>query len=344
MALTGSQSESAFQFVRSFCDQHVGRLFVVIAAFACFGCGNGQPKPLNANAEGLTKVRLALNWHPEAEHGGFYAAQVNGFFKDAGLDVEIIPGGPNSPVIQELITGRVEFGIINADQIFLGQAQDANVRALMAPLQNGPRCIMVHEKSGIEKFEELNNMTISLSEAKPFAMYLKKKFPFENVEFIPYSGRIEEFLLTDNFAQQAYVFSEPFTAKHKGGDPKVLMLSDVGFNLYSSILIADETTITSSPKIVKAMVQASVKGWQAYLADPEATNKVINQANPAMEMDALAFGVEAMRPLCATEGELPFGSMTKERWQLLHDQMVDIGVIDASDVSVDGAFTTEFLP
>lgn len=316
--------------------------FLIAAALFTAGCGGDAGKELSVNSDGLTKVRLALNWFPEAEHGGFYAAQEHGFYKDAGLDVEIIPGGPNAPVIQEVITGQVQFGVTNADQIFLGRSKTANVTALMAPLQNGPRCIMVHESSGIKAFDDLNNMTIALSEAKPFAMFMKQKLPLNNVEFVPYPGSVAEFMLNEKFAQQAYVFSEPFTATKKGGDPKTLMLSDFGFNLYSSVLFADEKTLAKSPDVVKAMVQASAKGWKKYLTDPESTNKVINAANPEMGVDILAYGVETLQTLCATEGDQPFGSMTQQRWQTLHDQMLEIGAIE-KPISVSDVFTTKFL-
>ena len=53
----------------------------------------------------LKKVRLLLNWFPEPEHGGFYAAQVHGFYAAEGLDVEILPGGPNSPVASVIVWG-----------------------------------------------------------------------------------------------------------------------------------------------------------------------------------------------------------------------------------------------
>ena len=69
------------------------------------------------------RVQLALNWFPEAEHGGYYAALVHGYYADEGFDVEIIPGGPGAPVIQEVVVGRVGFGVVNADQILLGRAE-----------------------------------------------------------------------------------------------------------------------------------------------------------------------------------------------------------------------------
>ena len=313
-----------------------------VLAMLLVGCGGDAGQPLVANGDGITKVRLALNWFPEAEHGGFYAALEHGYYRDAGLDVEIIPGGPNAPVIQEVITGQVEFGVTNADQIFLGRSKGANVTALLAPLQDGPRCIMVHGSSGIESFEDLNNMTIALSEAKPFAMYLKKKLPLENVEFVPYPGSVAEFMTNEKFAQQAYIFSEPFTARQKGGDPKTLMLSDFGFNLYSSVLFADEKTLTKSSDVVKAMVTASARGWQRYLADPEPTNTFIHEANSHMGLEILGHSVGTLKDLCQTADDQPFGVMTDERWQTLHDQMLDIGAI-TKPIPIADVFTTRYL-
>ena len=63
------------------------------------------------------RVRLALNWFPEAEHGGFYAALVHGYYQKQGLQVEILGGGPDAPVIQRVATGAVEFGVTNADDV-----------------------------------------------------------------------------------------------------------------------------------------------------------------------------------------------------------------------------------
>ena len=96
------------------------RLFcVLLLASGLVGCKPSSPTatvPTEESAQ-LQKVTLALNWFPEAEHGGYYAALVNGHYREEGLDVEIQPGGPGVPVIQNVATGRVMFGIANADQV-----------------------------------------------------------------------------------------------------------------------------------------------------------------------------------------------------------------------------------
>ncbi len=322
----------------------------------CLGCA---PKPAESpaapsgtagsadtkSAASLRKVKLLLNWFPEAEHGGFYAAQVHGYYRDAGLDVEIIPGGPNVPVVQQVATRQVDFAIANADPICFGRAEQAPVVALMAPLQTSPRCLMVHEKSGIKKFEDIHDMTVAMSSTSAFSHFLRKKFPFKNVQIVPYPGNVAQFLQKEDFAQQGYVFSEPYLARQQGGDPHVLLVSDVGFNPYTSCLIGHDETVKSDPALVRHVVQASIKGWKQYLAEPTKTNELIHSLNKEMSLDALAFGVEQLKPLVedtVTKSQ-GIGHMGLERWQTLVDQLVEIGQLAPDKVKTSDLFTTEFL-
>ncbi|HTN77216.1 MAG TPA: ABC transporter substrate-binding protein, partial [Pirellulaceae bacterium] len=187
------------------------------------GCGGQPASPKNEKA-GLIPVTLALNWFPEAEHGGYYAAQAAGYFADEGLDVKIIAGGPNVPVIQNVARGEWQFGVAVADQIVLGRAADADVVALMSPLQDSPRCIMVHEESGITQLSELKDVTLAIRTGIAFSEFLRAKVPLENVKIVPYPGNITPFLLDKQYAQQAYVFSEPFLARERGAHPRALLV------------------------------------------------------------------------------------------------------------------------
>lgn len=293
----------------------------------------------------LREVTLALNWYPEAEHGGFYAALVYGYYEEAGLRVTIVPGGPGAPVIQEVATGKMTFGVATADRVLLGRAKGADVVAVMAPLQNSPRCIIVHEKSGISSFDQLENLTLAISTAGPWALFLQNKLPLKEVTLVPYPGNVAEFLINDDYAQQGFVFSEPFVAEKAGGDPKCLMVSDLGFNPYTSILITRGETSEQDPDLVRRMVDASICGWQQYLADPAQTNNYIHDQNPEMDLDILAYGAEAMQPLCVDEATPieRLGHMTPQRWQTLAEQMVEVDAIKAGDVDPLEAFSTKFV-
>lgn len=319
---------------------------------------SGPPKSTEGSADSTSpatvstaaprKVTLLLNWFPEAEHGGFYAALVHGFYKDQGLEVTIQAGGPKAPVIQSVASGQVDFGVENADTLLLGRAQQADVVAVLAPIQDSPRCIMVHKGSGIDTFEKLaadKSITLAINPGQAFADFLKSKLPLGEHKVVRYPGNVAQFLADPKFATQAYNFSEPFFAKQQGGDPAELMVSDLGFNTYTSLLVCTQDLINKDPDVVTKMVRASQLGWIKYLSDPTQTNAYINSINAEATPEILQYGVEMLKPLCQPDG-LPaeqIGVMTQERWSTLANQLVEIGSVPAGTVDATKAFTTSFF-
>lgn len=293
--------------------------------------------PIDNDPNARTDVKLALNWFPEAEHGGFYAAQLQGYFAEEGLNVEIIPGGPGSPVIQQVARGTIAFGVATADQIPLGRAQGANVTATFAAIDQSPRCFLVHEESGIESLEQLKNVTLAMNSGRAFSEYLKKHVPLENVRIVPYDGSIAAFLRDKNFAQQGYEFSEPFLAKQEGANVRVLPIRAIGYNPYASLLFTSDKLKKDHPELVAKMTRACRKGWQAYLSDPLETNKHLQSLNPELTPGVLDFGVKAIVPLTTVE-EGSFGQMQLDRWKTLVEQLVEVGLIEKDAVKPEDCF------
>lgn len=303
------------------------------------GC-QSQSSPAPADTEGLRRVKLQLNWFPEVEHGGFYAAQIHGYFREEGLDVEIVPGGTNVPVIQQLATGRVDFAIANAQQVLVGRAQDADVVALLAPMQNSPRCIMVHSESGITRLDELQNVTLAVGESDTYVDFLKQALPLQGVTIVPYSGNVSRFVKDKNFAQQAYTTSEPFIAEEQGAQPRCLLVADLGFNPYAGMLVTRGAALREDEQLVSKMRRACLRGWQHYLESPDATHEVLLKLNDEMTPEALAYGVEQLRELCLPD-EMPaeqLGTMNVERWNQLAEQLVQVGAIDSQPAPIEAAF------
>ena len=322
------------------------RLLWAVVLAALIGCSSSDSAPNSPEADGaLRPVTLQLNWYPEAEHGGFYAALENGYYREAGLDVRILPGGADVPVVQQVASGQVDFGIENADRILLLRAQEADVVAVFAPLQTSPRCLIVHESVGVESFGDLAGFTIAMNAGEPFAQFLLKNALPKDVTVVPYSGGVTHFLRDERHAQQGYNFSEPFVAKEQGGDPRVLLVAEAGFNPYTSCLFTRGETIEKDPELVRRMVTASRRGWEEYLKNPEPPNAAIHKVNPQMSLEILAFGVEAMRPLCVPEGEenKAIGRMNLERWETLRWQMVGAGVLEEDSPGAGQAFREEFV-
>lgn len=306
-----------------------------------------KAKPIAKDPIAKDKVSLLLNWYPEAEHGGFYAAQVHGIYESFGLDVEIRPGGKTIVVAQELVLGRVQFGVANADDVLIARNQDVPMIALMAPIQNGPRCIMVRKDSGVTSFAEIKNMKLQIDSSRPYVPFLKSKgFLSEGVEVVPYFGSVAQLVADKKVATQGYSFSEPFMARQQGVEVVELMMSEIGYNPYASLLVSTEGQVANQSDVCSRMVQASVAGWKKYLEAPKQANEVILSKNKqGLEKNALDFGVEALKPLCLPngDGDAEMGVMTADRWKALADTLVSLKIIDSAKASTEKAFTLRFL-
>ena len=294
----------------------------------------------------VTSVQLALNWFPEAEHGGFYAAQLQGRFRRRGVAVEILGGGPDAPVIQRVASGQVAFGVTNADGVLNARAAGADIVATMAPYQINPRCIVVHEDSGIESIDQIANITMALSQRPAFSHYLRWKYDFAGVTIVPYHGSVTPLITNPDYALQGYLFSEPVLARRRGARVRALLVAATGFNPYASLLVTTRKIIEDHPDLVRHVTEAAVEGWLHYLESPETTNKHINQLNPELDVEILQEGARQSRPLVLDETARAhgLGHMTRARWELLSTQMIDCGILERGGLELGAAYTTDFLP
>ncbi len=319
-------------------------LTMTVSVYGCVAAVGCRPRTtsLPANAAGAARasghqmvhLRLQLNWYPEVEHGGYYTAWLEGYFAEEGLDVEILPGSANTPVAQLVDTGRVELGVTNADQILLAQDAGAELVAIFAALQISPRCILVHEESGIRHWDELADVTLAVSSGATFFRYLTRHLPLRNVQIVAYSGNVAAFVANPRYAQQGYVFSEPYLAEKLGARPHVLMVSDLGYNPYTSILVARKAWVLDRPQLASRLLRACRRGWQKYLNDPEPTNQYIVSQNSELPLDVARYGATAIRPLCLPSSMSPdaLGTMSHQRWEELTQQLRDAGLIQGADV------------
>jgi NitT/TauT family transport system substrate-binding protein len=269
-----------------------------------------------------SKIRLALNWKPDPEFGGFYAAD----YAKHGLDVDILPGGSGTPTVQMIGAGSAEFGIIQADELLLARAQGNDVVALFAAFQNSPLGIMAHASRKLESIGDvLKSGTLAIESGLPYARLLKKKFGFDHVKVVPSpGGDLTTFLNDENFAQQCFITAEPLQAKHKGVDVKVFPVSAIGYNPYTTVIATSGDLLRKSPDLVKNMVAAVREGWRAYLDNAAPTNEKMHAINPSMEAASYAEIAEAQKALIEAN---PLGKMTAERWETLAAQLKELGDI-----------------
>lgn len=307
------------------------RTLLCLSLVTFFAVGCSKKEGASSSGSGKQNVKLALNWVPEPEFGGFYAARDTGAYAKQNLEVEIMGGGAGVPVVQMVAAGQVDFGIAGGDEVVTARARGVDIVALYSIYQTSPQGIMAHSSRGAKAVKDLlSSGTLAMEPGLPYAAYLKKKYGFEGVQIVPYDGGVARFVSDTNFAQQCFITSEPIAAKKKGAQPAVFLIADEGFNPYVGVIITRRELFEKNKGLVKSFIQASREGWRSYLDNPAAANATMAKLNTSMDAETFAAAAEAQKPLIETAEtkSKTLGMMTKERWETLASQLVDLKIID----------------
>ena len=312
---------------------HVGRWVAtlgLVGLLAAFGCKDRSSTP-SAGA----KVILQLNWKPEAEFGGFYAALQIEAFQRHGVDVQISPGGSGTPTVQMVGSGVVDFGLVSADELLIARARGNPVVALFAVYQTCPQGVMVHASRGFKSLAEVlrSDGTLAIQRGLPYADFLQRKYGFGKLKIVPApNGDISLFLHDPTFSQQCFITSEPIEARRAGSDPMTFLVADAGYNPYTTVLATRDDYLAAHRQTARAMVLACREGWRSYLDDPRPANAVMQKLNPTVDTQTLSESATAQAPLIEAEQakERVLGGMTADRWKKLADQLVELKVIDVA--------------
>jgi NitT/TauT family transport system substrate-binding protein len=304
-----------------------------------------------AHGQTLDKVSFGTNWVAEAEHGGFYQAVADGTYKKYGLDVTIVPGGPNTNNRTLLIAGKLDFFMTaNTLQSFDAVANNVPVTAVAAIFQKDPQVFLTHPEVKIARIEDLKPLTLFISKegVASYFQWLKSEYKFDERKVRPYTFNSQPFLANKQSAMQGYVTSEPYAVEKAAGiKPNVTLLADYGFNAYSTLIETRLEIIDKKPDLVQRFVDASMIGWYNYLyGDNKAANADIKKLNPEMTDELLAYSVAKMKEHGIVDSgdtlKDGIGAMNDMRMASFFDKMVRAGVVKR-DVDFRKAYTLRFI-
>lgn len=303
-----------------------------------------------ARAQKLDKVRFATNWVAEAEHGGFYQALADGTYRKYGLDVTIVPGGPNVNNRLLLPVGKIDFFMsANSLQSFDAVVHNIPTVVVAASFQKDPQVLIAHPGKA-ERFEDLKKLTLFVSKEgmASYFQWLKADYGFDESKVKPYTFNAQPFLADENSAMQGYVTSEPYAVETKGHfKPKVFLLADYGLNGYSTLIETRRDLVEKRPDLVQRFVDASMVGWYHYIyGDSRPGNELIKKQNPEMTDGLLAYSIAKMKEYGIVDSgdslKLGIGAMTDVRMKSFFDTMVRAGVVD-KNLDYKRAYTTQFV-
>jgi NitT/TauT family transport system substrate-binding protein len=304
---------------------------------------------LAAPAHAFDKVTFATNWVAEPEHGGFYQALADGTYRKYGLDVTILPGGPNANHRILLPAGKIDFYMAaNTLQAFDAVTNNVPTVVVAASFQKDPQVFLAHPD--VKTFADLKSRTLFVSKEGmgSYFQWLKHDFGFDEAKVKPYTFNPQPFLADKQSAMQGYVTSEPFAVEQIGKfKPKIFLLADQGFGSYSTMIETRRDLVEKNPDLVQRFVDASIIGWYHYIyGDNRAANALIKTHNPEMSDALIAFSVAKMKEYGIVDSgdslTLGIGAMTDARMTAFYGAMQAAGVVKAG-LDYRKAYTTRFV-
>lgn len=308
---------------------------------------------VSGGALAIDKVTFATNWKAQAAHGGFYQAVADGTYARAGLEVRILPGGPQVNNRPLLPARRIDFLMTgNLIHSFDNVKNGLPVVAVAAIFQKDPQALMAHPGQGYENFAAMKDAPLALiAKDAQFSWWpwLKMTHGFRDEALRPYNYNLGPFLANKRAIQQGYSVAEPIYIENQGGfKPVVHLLADQGYSTYSTLIEAHVDTVAKRPDMVQRFVDASIIGWVNYLyGDRSAANRLMLADNPELTTAEIEASVALMKSQGIVDsGEAlanGIGAMSPARIQDFHDKMVKAGLYKPGEVDLSKIATFQFV-
>lgn len=317
------------------------RARITLAAALAFGA---------TSATAQEAVTFGTNWVAQAEHGGFYQAVADGTYAACGLDVTIVPGGPQVNNRAQLVAGKIDFYMGGNLLPAFDAAKEGIPSVVVAALfQKEPQVMLTHPGAAatFEEVAALDEMIIGNLGYQTFYQWMVSEWGFSEEKRVPYSFNPAPFIANPRSAQQGYVTSEPFAiAREAGFTPDVWLLADYGFSTYSTTIETMRETIETRPEAVRCFVDGSAIGWANFLyGDNSAATAAIKADNPDMTDPQIAYSIAAMKEYGIVDSgealESGIGAMSEETIRDFYDKMVEAGVVEAG-IDISRTYTLDF--
>lgn len=291
------------------------------------------PGPLRAQADAdLEHVVLQLRWEYEFQFAGFVAAEELGYYRDAGLDVEIRELGFGGSVYEELTSGRAQYGVGTTDAL-VARAGGTPVVALAAIHQHSPFVILSRPEAEVRSPEDLVGKRVSVYDLRNTileAMLHVEGVDPDGFEPVPYDQDYARFVSGEVPVTSAVLTLQPYVFDRMGVPYSVLHPRTYGIDFYGNTLVTLEEEVREHPARVRAFREASLRGWSYALEHPgEVIDLYLERYAPDLDRGLLEFEAAATRELIQPD-LIAVGHMNPGRWAHIAEQYRELGVIDAT--------------
>lgn len=278
--------------------------------------------------EAAEKVKLKLKWQHQFQFAGYYAAQERGYYKEAGLDVEIIPSQPGEDSAQTVLQGKAEFGV-GSTELLLLREQGRPVVVLGVIFQHSPLAMITLKKNNLHSIHDLAGQKIMIEpgSSELYAYLNKEGLSSGKFTPLPHDFHIKDLLAGNVDAMSVYTTDEPFELSTAGIDYSLYSPRSAGIDFYGDNIFTTEDLIKRKPEMVNAFREASLKGWEYAMNHPEELIQLIySDYSQRHTVEHLSFEAVQMIPLLQpTLVEL--GHMNSGRWKHISETYAELGMM-----------------
>jgi NitT/TauT family transport system substrate-binding protein len=309
-----------------------------LAALAAGGCSKKPPAP-----GAPYKLTVQLDWVAEPEHGAFYTAQAMGYFRDEGLDVTLLQGGPNAYALAKTGTGQVQIAQSDSANVLMAIQAGAPLLNVGAIFQHDPSVLMMQEACPVKTWTDLNGRTIMARPEWAFLPFLRKKYGIE-FQVIPQNYDLGRLATDPDFIQQGYYIAEPYHLEKQGVKLKFLHVWDTGFDSYTTIVTGREFA-KEHPRELRGFLRALYRGWQYYLEkDPGPAHAIMLKVNPKVTADYLDWSrKQIIDAHLAKDKDGDYLHIDPERYRRQIGQLEDLGILPRGSLKAEDVMDASYL-
>jgi two-component system sensor histidine kinase/response regulator len=271
-----------------------------------------------AFAEPLEKISLQLNWKHQFQFAGYYMAREKGFYKEAGLDVDIKEYDFGTNVSEKVLSGDINFGV-GRPSLILDKINGKDVYLLAAIYQQSPLVLLSKNRNDLKQVADIKGKRIMFSTDVVSMASLTAMLRANGVQSFEYKNQEHSFNVDDLISGKtdliaAYVSNEPYQMEKKNVPYRLFHPKDHGFEFYSDILYTNRQFYLKNKKLTDQFYNASMQGWAYAFSNIEETISVIQQKYNSQNRtkEALLFEAETLKKL-AYVGNTPLGDIEEKK-------------------------------
>ena len=305
-----------------------------------------------AETDERTRIIFCLDWTPNTNHTGIYAAQALGYYDEAGLDVQIVQPPENGAVLM-CAAGQAQFAVDAQDTMAasLDLEHPLGVTAVAAILQHNTSGILSREGDGITSAKGLEGKVYATWDSPVEQAMLrycmeKEGADFDRVRLIPNNITDEPAALSAHQTDAVWIFYgwSGINAEVSGVPCDFWDFASLSDELdyYTPVIVANTKTLEEDPEMVRAFLRATEKGYKDCIADPDSAAEILHQYAPDYDAEMLRISQEILADKYIADAPA-WGVMKDEVWDNYTEFMVEYGILEET-IPADACYTNAFLP